>query len=191
MRALNTLVVACAIAAAFAPRVAGQKPADTPVDFTADAEVTTALAKATTVVKIHIDSYTSDRDRNVLVSALRMNGYQNFLPAFKRSPIVGYVQIKDQKWDLRWAAQTTEGGKQVVTAATDKPMFFLGGGDVDPKTRRGYEMAVIRLDLDSTGKGTGVLNAAARVKPNADMTNVIVDDYADAPVKLTTVTRQK
>ena len=70
-------------------------------------------------------------------------------------------------------------------------MFFLGGGDTDPKSRRGYEMAVIRLELDSAGKGTGVLNAAARVKPNADATNVIVDDYADEPVKLTAVRAQK
>lgn len=190
MRTLTRLAGVGAIVVAIAPGVAGQKP-DVPVDFTANAEVTTALAKATTVVKIHIDTYTTDRDRNILVSALRMNGYQNFLPAFKRTPIVGYVQIKDQKWDLRWAAQTTEGGKQVVTAATDKPMFFLGGGDTDPKPRRGYEMAVIRMEFDAAGKGTGVLNAAARVKPNADMTNVIVDDYADEPVKLTTVTRGK
>ena len=190
MRHTTAFALVGAILLAFTARMAGQK-FEAPVDFTAAAEVTTALAKATTTVHIHIDSYTTERDRNVLVSALRMNGYQNFLPAFKRTPIVGYVQIKDQKWDLRWAAQTTDGGKQVVTAATDKPMFFLGGGDVDPKSRRGYEMAVIRIEFDGTGKGTGVLNAAARVKPNADATNVVVDDYADAPVTLTSVTRQK
>jgi hypothetical protein len=190
MRPTTAIALAGAVILAFSPRVAGQK-FDPPVDFTAAAEVTTALAKATTTVKIHIDSYTSDRDRNVLVSALRMNGYQNFLPAFKRTPIVGYVQINEQKWDLRWAAATVEGGLQIVTAATDKPMFFLGGGDADPKTRRGYEMAVIRMEFDRTGKGTGVLNAAARVKPNADMSNVIVDDYADNPVKLTSVARSK
>ncbi len=191
MRAFAALAIVGGIVVSFAPRVAGQKPGDVPVDFTANAEVTTALAKATTTVRIHIDSYTSDRDRNILLSALRMNGYQNFLPAFKRTPVVGYVQIKDQKWDLRWAAQTVSGSTQTVTAATDKPLFFLGGGDTDPKSRRGYEMAVIRLELDSAGKGTGVLNAAARVKPNADATNVIVDDYADEPVTLTTVTRTK
>lgn len=190
MRTLTTLVVVGAIVAASALRIDAQNPA-VPADYTANAEVTTALAKATTVVKIHIDSYTSDRDRNILVSALRMNGYQNFLPAFKRTPIVGYVQINAQKWDLRWAAETVEGGTKVITAATDKPMFFLGGGDVDPKTRRGYEMAVIRMEFDGAGNGTGVLNAAARVKPNADMTNVIVDDFADTPVKLTSVTRGK
>jgi hypothetical protein len=190
MRPTTTIAIVGAVILAFSPRVAGQK-FDPPVDFTAAAEVTTALAKATTTVKIHIDSYTSERDRNVLVSALRMNGYQNFLPAFKRTPVVGYVQINEQKWDLRWAAHTTDGGKQVLTAATDKPMFFLGGGDTDPKSRRGYEMAVIRVEFDASGKGTGVLNAAARVKPNADATNVIVDDYSDEPVKLTSVTRSK
>jgi hypothetical protein len=192
MRAWAILVTVGAVVFAAAPRIAGQQPGDVPVDFTAHAEVTTALAKATTTLKIHIDGYTSDRDRNILLSALRMNGYQNFLPAFRRTPIVGFVQINEQKWNLRWAARTTDSGTQVVTLATDKPMFFLGGGDVDPtKSRRGYEMAVIRLELDATGKGTGVLNAAARIKPNADATNVIVDDYADQPVQLTSVTRAK
>jgi hypothetical protein len=192
MRALRAVIVVCAIVVSLTPRVAGQKPGDVPVDFNANAEVQTALATATTTVRIHIDSYTTDRDRNILLSALRMNGYQAFLPAFRRTPVVGYVQIKEQKWDLRWAAQTVSGSTQSVTAATDKPLFFLGSGEADPKKSRvGYEMAVIRLELDSAGKGTGTLNAAARVKPNADATNVIVDDYSGEPVTLTSVTRQK
>lgn len=192
MRLLKSTIAASAIVVALAPRVAGQKPDAVPVDFVASAVAQTTLATATTTLKVHIDAYTSDRDRNILLSALRTNGYQNFLPAFRRTPIVGDVQIKDQKWDLRWASQTVSGSTQTITAATDRPMFFIGGADTDQgKSRRGYEMAVIRLELDSAGKGTGVLNAAARVKPNADATNVIVDDYADEPVKLTAVARQK
>lgn len=192
MRTITSVTTAAALVVALAPALAGQKPDAVPVDFTATAIAQTALATATTTLKIHIEAYTSDRDRNILLSALRTNGYQNFLPAFRRTPIVGYVQIKDQKWDLRWASQTVSGSTQTITAATDRPLFFIGGADTDQsKSRRGFEMAVIRLDIDSSGNGTGVLNAAARVKPNADATSVIVGDFADEPVKLTSVTRQK
>lgn len=192
MRLLTSAIIATAVVVALAPGLAGQKPDAVPVDFTASAVAQTALATATATLKIHIAAYTSDRDRTILLSALRTNGYQNFLPAFRRTPVVGYAQIKDQKWDLRWASQAVSGSTQTITAATDRPMFFIGGAETDQaKSRRGFEMAVIRLEVDSAGKGTGVLNAAARVKPNADATNVIVDDYAEEPVKLTSVTRQK
>ena len=56
MRCSQHIAVVGAIVVALAPRVAGQKPGDVPVDFTANAEATTALAKATTTVRIHIDA---------------------------------------------------------------------------------------------------------------------------------------
>jgi hypothetical protein len=175
---------------ALLPLTAGQhKPGDVPVDFSANAEVVGPIGTLATTVKIHIDSYTTDRDRTALLAALRTNGYQTFLPAFRRAPVVGYVQIKEQKWSLRWAQQQQHDLGQTVTAATDEPIYFIGGGSADAKPRTGYEMAVIRLELDTIGMGTGTMAAAARVKPNADATGVQVDDYADEPLKLTSVTR--
>jgi hypothetical protein len=175
---------------ALAPLAAGQhKPSDVPVSFSANVEAVGALGAIATSVKIHIDSYTTERDRKVLLTALRTNGYQTFLPAFRRAPIVGYVQIKEQKWNLRWAQQEETERGQTVTAATDQPIYFIGGGNPDAKPRTGYEMAVIRLDVDTLGMGTGTMAAAARVKPNADATWVTVDDYSSEPMKLTSVTR--
>jgi len=172
------------------PSVAAQhKPGDVPVDFSASAQGVGALGAVATTMKIHVDRYTADRDRTALLAALTKNGYQAFLPAFRKVPVVGYVQIKEQKWNLRWASQQTRDVGQTVTVATDQPMFFLGGMGANPKPRAGYELAVIRLELDTIGMGNGTLAAAARVKPNADATGVEVDDYAEEPMKLTSVTR--
>ena len=106
-------------------------------------------------------------------------------------PIVGYVQIEDQKFDLRWAHHEEQGGGQVVTVATDKPIYFAGGGSPDAKPRAGYELAVIRLEVDGIGigMGKGTMAAAARVKPTANAQGVQVDAYADQPIDLKTVTR--
>lgn len=173
-----------------APSLAAQhKPGDVPVDFSASAQGVGALGAVATTLKIHVDRYTADRDRTSLVAALKRDGYQAFLPAFRKVPVIGYVQIKDQKWNLRWASQQTRDVGQTVMVATDQPMFFLGGGGVNPKPRAGYELAVIRLELDTIGMGSGTLAAAARVKPNADATGVEIDDYAEEPLKLTSVTR--
>jgi hypothetical protein len=64
----------------------------------------------------------------------------------------------------------------------------VGGGQADAKPREGYEVAVAQFDVDSIGLGAGTMAMAARVKPGGPA-GVQIDDYADQPVKLTTVRR--
>jgi hypothetical protein len=68
---------------------------------------------------------------------------------------------------------------------TDRPIFFVGGGAPDAKAKDGYELGVIELEVDAQGNGRGTMAAAARVKPGPDG-GVILDDYATAPIRLTT-----
>jgi hypothetical protein len=68
-------------------------------------------------------------------------------------------------------------------------MFFLGGSKATAKPRAGYEVGLIRMQVDKSGMGTGEMAAAARVKPGGE-TGVQVDDYADQPIKLTGVARK-
>jgi hypothetical protein len=185
----TALVSALAIVFVGAGVSAQHKATDVPVTFTASADFTGPLGSMATTLQIHINQYTSDRDRTDLLAALTKNGYQAFLPAFRKVPIVGYVQIKDQKFDLRWAHHEEQGGGQVVTVATDKPIYFAGGGSPDAKPRAGYELAVIRMEVDGVGMGKGTMAAAARVKPTANAQGVQVDAYADKPIDLKTVTR--
>jgi hypothetical protein len=169
---------------------AGQyKPTDVPVEYSASVQAVGALGAVATSVKVHIDRFTADRDRTMLVNALKTNGYQAFLPAFKKVPVIGYIAIKDQKWDLKWAHSAVKDLGQVITVATDKPVYFAGGGAADAKPRAGYDMAVIRLDVDTIGMGKGTFATAAKVKPNADATGVEVDDYGGEPLAITSVTR--
>jgi len=69
---------------------------------------------------------------------------------------------------------------------TESPLAFVGGAAVDARPRKGYEVAVIRLDVDQIGLGTGSMAAAARVRPGGP-TGVQIDDYAENPLKLVTV----
>jgi hypothetical protein len=183
------LVTACIAALALATDAAQRKPSDVPVDFSASVQLVGPMGAAAANLMIHIDHYTSDRDRAALVDALKQKGYDGFLPAFRQAPVVGYIQIKDQKWDLRWAHEQTVDVRQTVTVATDRPIYFVGGGQPDAKPREGYDMAVIRLDVDSIGMGKGSFAAAARVKPSDDGQGVQVDDYSGAPVEITSVRR--
>src|ERR1043165_7264355 len=93
----SILVVAIDVTAAAV--AAQRKPGDVPVDYSASVQIVGPMGAAATTMQIHINTFTAERDRTTLVTALRRNGYQAFLPAFRKAPIVGYVQIKDEQWD--------------------------------------------------------------------------------------------
>jgi hypothetical protein len=164
------------------------KPTDVPVEYSATVQAVGELGAAAASVKVHIDRFTPERDRKALVAALK-TGDDTFLPALRKAPVVGFIEVKDQKGELRWAHQEVRDLGQVVTVATAAPVFFAGGGRADARPRAGYDMAIIRLDLDTIGMGKGTFASAARVKPNADATGVEVDDYGGTPLPITTVTR--
>jgi hypothetical protein len=48
-------------------------------------------------------------------------------------------------------------------------------------------MAVLLLTIDKTGAGSGTIALAARVRPNADGSSFILDEYSQ-PIELTKVT---
>ncbi len=167
------------------------KPTDVPADFSATVQVAGELGAAAGILKIHIDRYTSDSDRKAMVAALRTNGYQAFLPAFRKLPPVGYIQLKDRKWNLKWAAFEPKDLGAHITIATDEPVFFAGGGQADAKPRAGYEMSVGEMDIDTIGMGKGTFAGAAKVKPSASGNGVTVDDYSGKPSQLTMITRTR
>ena len=166
--------------------VLAQKDIKPPETFTASAQVLGNNAGSSAQVTIQINQYTSDKDRETIQEALRIGGYQGFLPALRSAPEVGYVEMNGRKVIARWARQQPTEKGRTISVVTESPMFFVGGGNVEAKPRAGYEVAVIQLDVDQIGLGTGSFAAAARVRPGGP-TGVQIDDYAEMPVKLVTV----
>jgi hypothetical protein len=179
--------VVCAAASALAQ----SSPAATaPETFSAKARVeNSAGAAIESPIQVHIERYTPDFDRTAVENGLKYNGYSGFLTALRKAPDVGYVDLNGQKTTIRWARQTTAAAGRTIVVVTDKPVYFIGGGLAASKPRAGYEVALMQLQIDAKGSGAGTMAAAARVKPGGE-TGVQVDDYAEAPVKLLTVTRK-
>jgi hypothetical protein len=157
-----------------------------PETFTATAQALGRNAGASAQVTIQIDQYTSESDRVAIQEALRVGGYQGFLPALRSAPQVGWVEMNGRKSLVRWARQQPADKGRTITIVTESPLAFVGGAAVDARPRKGYEVAVIRLDVDQIGLGTGSMAAAARVRPGGP-TGVQIDDYAENPLKLVTV----
>jgi hypothetical protein len=166
--------------------VHAQKEIQPPETFTANAQALGRNAGASAEVTIQIDQYTSDADRATIQEALRVGGFPGFLPALRSAPEVGYVEMNGRKTKVRWARQQPTDKGRTITIVTESPLAFVGGSAVDAKPRKGYEVAVIQLEVDQIGLGTGSMAAAARVRPGGT-TGVQIDDYAENPIKLVTV----
>ncbi|HET7220274.1 MAG TPA: hypothetical protein VFJ02_19600 [Vicinamibacterales bacterium] len=167
-----------------------QKPKGAPEMFTASLQVTGAkTGAAAATIHVEVQQYSTDADRTAVESALKAGGYPAFLTALRKAPEVGTVSTGSQKWTIRYARERkTDQGRSIVVV-TDKPIYFVGGGSVDAKPRAGYEVAVIQIDVDDVGLGTGSMAAAARVKPDGEG-GVRIDDYAEQPIKLVSVVRK-
>jgi hypothetical protein len=163
-----------------------QKDVKPPETFTANAQVVGKDAGSSAQVTIHIAQYTTESDRTAIQEALRIGGFPGFLPALRSAPEVGYVEMAGRKVAVRWARQVPTEKGRTISIVTESPLFFVGGGEVDAKPRKGFEVAVIQLEVDSIGLGNGTMAAAARVRPGG-AAGVQIDDYAETPVKLVTV----
>ena len=189
MRALRLTLAALSFVLLTSPLVRSQAPAPAaPETYTATLQVK-GQATASTTVRIDLQRYSADRDREPVEKGLKFGGYPAFLAALRKARKVGTVTTSDKTWTIRWAsAKPTPGGRKIVLI-TDQPMYFLGGGATDAKPRAGYEIGVIQVEVDEAGNGTGSVAAAAKVKPGED--GVVVDDYGDQRIEITKVVREK
>jgi hypothetical protein len=174
---------------AAAPGGAQSAKSAAPETFSATAKITGRAGAIAAEMQIHIQRYTPDFDRNEVESALKTGGYPKFLTAVRKAPDVGFVGLGDQQVTIRYARERATPKGRTVVVVTEKPIAFVGGASVNPKSRAGFEVGVIELTVDNAGAGSGTMAAAARVKPGGE-TGVQIDDYAEKPIILTSVTRK-
>ena len=183
------IVLAAAVTADAGTYAAQQRKAYTaPEAFTSALQARTQDGAAATRVHIQIDRYTLEADRKTMTEALAHGGYGAFVQAVRKAPAVGHIEIGTSKFIVRWAREQPAGKGRTISLVTEGPMYFVGGGAVDAKPRDAYQLAVVQLTVDDLGLGTGTMAAAAKVKPDGKG-GVVIEDYAEEPIKLTSVHR--
>ena len=161
-----------------------------PEVFNATAQAKNATGAMSGTLEVRVSRYTPEFDRTTVETALRQGGYPRFITALRNAPEVGRLVLGGgPSYVIRYAREKVESGGRTIVMVTDKPVFFLSGGRTESKPRAGYEVAVLQIQLDGSGQGRGTMAAAARVRPDGDG-GVLLDDYAETPIELTTVTRK-
>jgi hypothetical protein len=137
-------------------------------------------------VDIVIERWSTDAERDRLVSVLKEKGADALLSALQKMPRVGYIRTPNSiGWDLHFARDIkTDEGRQVVIA-TDRPMSFWEAAN-RPRSAD-YDFTLVDIRFDPDGKGTGKLAVAAKVDYNEKTQTVEVENFGIEPVRLTEV----
>jgi hypothetical protein len=146
-----------------------------------------ATGGVTAPMSIRIDRYTPEHELVKMTDGLKHGGYPGFLTALRDAPQAGTLEVAGQKFVIRWARAVATSAGRTISLVTDTPVFFVGSGRRGAKPTAGYEVAVLQLIVDATGKGTGTMAAAARVTPGG-ATGVRIDQYAETPLTLAVTT---
>jgi hypothetical protein len=152
-----------------------------PTTFTVEGKVKSGETTVSSTFTIRVESVMEERHRVRATDALRYGGYPKFYEALRALPVVGTITFTDRKVEIRYARELNADGKRRLTLVADTPLFFLGGDS--SRTRQGFNLTVVDLEIDAAGNITGLMAGAARVRPSPP-DGVMLDDFAIAPVTL-------
>lgn len=159
--------------------------------FTATAAVKTAGgASASAPVTLTINRKMSQKEAESVSAAFKTGGAAALRKALAGIPPTGTVQLgAGTATPTRFTLERATGGGRLLTILTDQPLLFVGAGLPGAKPKEGYDFALIDVQVDATGNGSGTLAPAAKLRLNGDA--FVVEDYGAELVRLTDVKKTK
>ena len=144
-----------------------------------------------TTVEIAVKRWSTDKERDTLLSTLTDKGPEKLLDVLQKAPKVGYIRTPSSiGWDLHYArrAPLPEGGERVVIA-TDRPIGFREAS-TQPRSID-YPFTVIEMHLNADGEGNGTMSVATKITADKDNQMIVLENFATTPVLLESVKREK
>jgi hypothetical protein len=187
-RKLSGLALAVASAAAFTVSSSAQTMG-TPERYIANAiNMNRGAAGA---IEITVNRWSSDKDRDRLMSVLMEKGADKLLDVLQDLPRMGYFRAPGNLgMDIHFARRVPqpEGGERVVLV-TDRRIGFWEAAN-QPRSID-YPFTVIELRLNRDGEGEGKISVATKIIPDKENKIVTLENYDIQPVMLTNVHREK
>ena len=137
------------------------------------------------VVQIGISRWSTDEQREALLTTLKEKGSGALLDALMKQPESGFIKMPNTLgWTLFYTRQTTlpDGSRRIVLA-TDRKLTF---GEVSRQTRSSqYDFTLVEIHFPPDGKkGEGKLAAAAKVTFDKETQQIAIENYGTMPVEL-------
>lgn len=192
---MRTLLAAAVVAAAVsrsAALPAAQSNMAAPEKFTAFAVDTsiTAPRALTSTVDLTINRWSTDAERDRLLSVFRAKGQDALLSTLQKLPVVGGITTPGSlKYDIHFARQRAEPeGGRMIFLMTDR---YIGAWEAANRPRTmDYPFMLIQLQVDKDGNGVGKVSIATKITEAADGT-IELENFSNQPVALTEVRKIK
>jgi hypothetical protein len=186
------LAAALAVALSAAVPAAQSNGSDLPEKFTAFAVdiSNTRPGAATSVVDITINRWSTDTERDRLLTVFREKGQAALLSELQKLPVVGYINTPGSlRYDLHFARQRPEAeGGRMIFLMTDR---YINAWEAMNRPRRiDYPFTLIQLKVDKDGNGVGKASIATKITMTKDGT-IELEDFASQPVMLNEVHKVK
>jgi hypothetical protein len=165
--------------------------AQTAETFTATAAVKTAgAAAASAPVTVVVERKMPQAEADKLLAAFKSGGAAGLRKALTGVKPTGSIKIGDgAATPTRLTIERTTDKGRLLTIAADQPILHLGAGVPGAKPKEGYDFAILDIEVDASGNGSGTLAPAARVTVKQGV--FVVDDYSGELIRLTAVKKTK
>jgi hypothetical protein len=142
-------------------------------------------------VDITVERWSTDAERDKLMSVLLNQGPEKLLDVLQDMKHVGYFNTPGNlRWELRFARKVPQpdGGDRIVLA-TDRRISFR---EAARQARTlDYPFTVIELRLNRDGEGEGMMSLATKIIPDKDNNTITLENWGTRPVELKLVRREK
>ena len=148
------------------------------------------VGSATGLIQIQITRWSTDAERDSLTNTLFEKGSKELLQAVSKMPTVGSIRTPDSVgYPLRYARRTTATENiENVVIITDRELSFY---EVRNSTRSvDYPFTVIRMQLNSQGRGQGDILLATRISAERATKDIAFENFGVTPLKLQNVRRE-
>jgi len=181
-------VLSIAVVLSTAPAARTQTGAET---FTGTATVKTAGgATASAPITIVIDRKMSQSEAERFMELFRTGGAAALRKALEGVPPTGSVTLgKGTPTPTRLTLERRTDKGRLLTMVADKPILALGAGLPDAKPTAEHDFAVVDIEVDNSGNGSGTFAPAAKITVNQGA--FVVSDYSSELIRLTGVKKVK
>jgi hypothetical protein len=150
----------------------------------------TAPRALTSTVDITINRWSTDTERDLLLTVFRDKGQDALLAALQKLPVVGGISTPGTlKYDIHFARQRPEAeGGRMIFLMTDR---YVGAWEAANRPRTiDYPFTLIQLAVDKNGRGIGKASIATKITQAADGT-IELENFSNQPVLLNEVRKIK
>ena len=147
-------------------------------------------AAAAGTVEMVVNRWSTDAERDRLLTVLMEQGPEKLLETLQKMPRVGYIRTPNSiGYDLHFARKTPlpDGGERVVMA-TDRYINFWEA--VNRPRSIDYPFTVIELRINPNGEGEGKMSLATKITADKESKTIVLENYATQPVLLQSVRRE-